>query len=519
MSERTSPHGRGSHIEPPNRFTKLWREIDLDALDEEQRDALAHRPTQYILERSGSIVSENDSPDIPFRYSINPYRGCLHGCSYCLSGDTLILMADGTTRRLADLQVGDEIFGTILRNRYRRFTRTTVLAHWRTIRAAYRIRLADGTELVASADHRFLTERGWKHVAPATIGQRPFLTVNNCLLGIGPFAPGPTRSPDYIRGYLTGMIRGADTRIVSIAPLGFELPMYDITTGTGDFIANGVVSHNCYARPTHEYFGFNAGLDFETKIVVKENAPDLFRDFLNHPGWQPERITLSGVTDCYQPAERRFRLTRGCLEVAAEARQPMSIITKNALVVRDLDLLVELAGRRLVHVALSVTTLDAELARKMEPRTSTPAARLRAITALAGAGVPVYVLVAPIIAGLNDSEIPAILEAAKAAGAHSAGYQLLRLPLTVAPIFHEWLQREQPDSLQRIEGRIRSTRDGKLNESAFGLRMRGTGAIADQIRNLFRLFARRHGLDGRMPEYDCSQFRPPRSSSGQKWLF
>jgi DNA repair photolyase len=275
----------------------------------------------------------------------------------------------------------------------------------------------------------------------------------------------------------------------------------------------------CFARPTHEYLGFNAGLDFETKIVVKENAPELFRDFLNRPGWQPEPIALSGVTDCYQPAERQFRLTRGILEVAAEARQPMTVITKNALVLRDLDLLVELAAHRVVHISVSVTTLDAALARSLEPRTSTPAARLRAIGALAAAGVPVRVLVAPIIPGLNDNEIPAILQAAKEAGAHAAGYQLLRLPLTVAPVFREWLQREQPDRVQRIEGRIRATRDGKLNDSTFGDRMRGSGSIAETIRNLFRLFARRFGLDGGLPDYDCSRFRPPRSRSGQGWLF
>src|SRR5262249_45915424 len=156
--------------------------------------------TEFILERSRSIVTENDSPDVPFRYSINPYRGCEHGCSYCMSGDTLILMADGTTRRLADLRVGDEIYGTTLRKKYRRFTRTTVLAHWQTIRPAWRVRLADGTELLASPDHRFLTERGWKHVAPAASGQRPYLTLNNSLLGTGTFADAPEKTAEYQRG-------------------------------------------------------------------------------------------------------------------------------------------------------------------------------------------------------------------------------------------------------------------------------------------------------------------------------
>jgi DNA repair photolyase len=275
----------------------------------------------------------------------------------------------------------------------------------------------------------------------------------------------------------------------------------------------------CYARPTHEYLGFNAGLDFETRIVVKANAPELLRDFLARPSWRPEPITLSGVTDCYQPAERHFRLTRGCLEVAWQARQPVSIITKNALVLRDLDLLRDLAAEGLVHVMLSLTTLDAALARSMEPRTSAPAARLRAVAELTSAGVPVRVLLAPIIPGLNDSELPALLAAARQAGARAANYILLRLPLTVAPVFREWLQREQPERLRRIEGRVRSTRGGKLNDAAFGRRLSGTGEVAHQIGRLFRLFARRYGLDGELPPLDCTRFRPPPPISGQPLLF
>ena len=353
MPQEHSPKGRGSHINPPNRFTSIHREDDPDVGEDE-----AHDPrTEFILERARTIVTENDSPDIHFRYSINPYRGCEHGCSYC------------------------------------------------------------------------------------------------------------------------------------------------------------------YARPTHEYLGYNAGLDFETRIIVKENAPELFRDFLARDAWRPEPIAISGVTDCYQPCERRFRLTRGCLEVAAEARQPMSIITKNALVLRDLDLLRDMATHHVVHVAVSVTTLDAALARSLEPRTSTPAARLRAVRALAEAGVPVRVLIAPVIPGLNDSEVPAILAAAREAGAGSAGYTLLRLPLTVAPVFREWLERERPTTAGRVEGRIRDARAGKLNNAEFGERMRGTGEMARQIASLFRLFASRFGLDGPLPPYDCDQFRPPLPRSGQLRLF
>jgi DNA repair photolyase len=275
----------------------------------------------------------------------------------------------------------------------------------------------------------------------------------------------------------------------------------------------------CYARPGHEYLGFNAGLDFETKIVVKRDAPALFREFLSRDSWKPEQIAFSGVTDCYQPAEREFRLTRQCLEVAVECQQPVSIVTKNALIVRDLDLLSPLGAASLVHVYLSITTLDAQLAREMEPGTSIPAARLRAIRMLADAGVPVGVMAAPVIPGLNDSEIPSILEAARDAGARSAGYILLRLPLTVEPVFQEWLRRTQPQKADMILGRIRETRGGKLNSSEWGQRMRGEGPIADQIHSIFRLFSRKLGLDTPLSPHNCDLFQPPKPKSGQLRLF
>lgn len=359
VSPKPEPRGRGSHFNPPNRFGGLHYVPDFDALgdDEEYLHALEHPRNEYIPDRSRSVVTSNDSPDVPFRYSLNPYRGCQHGCSYC------------------------------------------------------------------------------------------------------------------------------------------------------------------FARQTHEYLGYGAGLDFETKILVKHDAPALFRDFLARDGWDPEPVVLSGVTDCYQPAERRFELTRSCLEVAVSARQPISIVTKNALVLRDLDLLSELAVRQLVHVNLSITTLNDGLARCMEPRTSTPAGRLRAVRGLSAAGVPVRVLVAPIIPGLNDCEIPAILAAVHEAGARGAGYQLVRLPLTVAPVFLEWLARTHPDRAAGIEGRIRDMRGGRLNLPEFGQRMRGEGEAARQIGTLFRLFARRYRLDGDLPPYDGSHFRPPVASSGQQTLF
>jgi DNA repair photolyase len=349
----------GSNLDPPNRFETIRREPDLEHLewDQEHLRALTNRKIEYLDDASKSIISENTSPDLPFRYSLNPYRGCVHSCAYC------------------------------------------------------------------------------------------------------------------------------------------------------------------YARPSHEYLGFNAGLDFETKIVVKRDAPALLRAFLAKPSWKPEPITFSGVTDCYQPAEREFKLTRQCLQVALQCRQPISIVTKNALIVRDLDILAPMAESQLVHVFVSVTTLDLPLARTMEPRTSTPTARLRAIGALSHAGVPVGVMVAPIIPGLNDAEVPEILRQAKEAGAQTANYVMIRLPLTVEPVFKEWLVRTQPSKADLILGRIRAVRDGKLNDSTWRQRQVGTGEIAFQIAAMFQVFRKRHGLEGPLATQDCTGFRPPTDPSGQMSLF
>lgn len=275
----------------------------------------------------------------------------------------------------------------------------------------------------------------------------------------------------------------------------------------------------CYARPTHEVFGLSAGLDFETKILVKHDAPALLREELARPSWKGEVITISGVTDCYQPAERRFRLTRGILEVMSEANQPVGLITKNALVTRDVDLLASMAERRLVHVFLSITTLDAELARTMEPRTSPPIKKLAAVKQLSDAGAPVGVMVAPVIPGLTDHEMAGILEAAAEAGARSAGYVLLRLPLTVKPVFRTWLAENYPNKLQRVESLIRSTRAGGLYQPEFGLRQRGAGEYAEQIGRNFKVFTHKFGLNRPLPKLDSSHFSPPRSASGQMTLF
>ena len=263
----------------------------------------------------------------------------------------------------------------------------------------------------------------------------------------------------------------------------------------------------CYARPYHEYLGFSAGLEFETRIMVKRRAAELLRRELSRPNYQPEALALSGVTDCYQPAERHFRITRSCLEVLAEFRNPVSIITKNYLVTRDIDVLKELAAFDAVHVSISITTLNPELAAKMEPRASSPAHRLRAVEKLAKAGVPVGVMVAPIIPGLNDREIPAVLEAAKAAGAGEAGYTILRLPYGVKDIFQEWLKLNFPEKLDRILGTVRAVRGGKLNSAEFGARMRGEGPVAEQIHQMFHVFRERLGFHPRSGPLRTEHFR------------
>lgn len=274
----------------------------------------------------------------------------------------------------------------------------------------------------------------------------------------------------------------------------------------------------CYARNSHEYLGLNAGLDFETRIFVKRQAPELLKQFLSRKSWQAEPISFSGVTDCYQPAERDFQLTRRCLQVVADCGQPVSIITKNALLRRDLDLLQPLAAAGLFQASVSLTTLDTELARSMEPRTSIPAARLRLMRELSEAGVPVRVMMAPIIPGLNDHEMADVLQAARDHGATDCGYVLLRLPLTVRPVFEEWLQRTQPSKADRIEQRIRQTRSGQMNDSKWGRRMTGSGVLAEQIRTLFQVLQRRLGFQ-KLPPLDRTRFQPPSTSSGQRTLF
>ncbi len=265
----------------------------------------------------------------------------------------------------------------------------------------------------------------------------------------------------------------------------------------------------CYARPFHEYLGFSSGLDFETRIMVKLEAPRLLRAELSAPKWQPQTISMSGVTDCYQPVERRLKITRGCLEVLAEFRNPVGIVTKNQLITRDLDLLAELARHQAVVVWVSVTTLDADLRKVMEPRTSPPAARLATIRKLAEAGVPVGVMVAPVIPGLTDHEIPNIVAAAAEAGAKFAGSVTLRLPFAVAPLFEQWLATHFPDRKEKVLNRLRSLRGGKLYAAQFGKRMTGEGIFAEQIEQMFNVACRRAGIANNHIQLSTKSFRCP----------
>jgi len=263
----------------------------------------------------------------------------------------------------------------------------------------------------------------------------------------------------------------------------------------------------CYARPTHEFLGLSAGLDFETKIFVKEDAPELLRAALSAPSWEPKVLAVSGVTDCYQPIERTLRVTRRCLEVLAEFRNPVGIVTKNALVARDVDVLADLASDRCANVALSVTTLDETLRRTLEPRTSTADLRLEAVARLNAAGVPAGVMVAPVIPGLNDHEIPAILARAAQAGARFAGYTMLRLPYAVKDLFDDWLARHVPDRRAHVLSRISDVRGGKLNDPSFGSRMTGSGPSAELIATLFRTARARAGIPSRGPALRVDAFR------------
>ena len=590
----------------------------------------------YEVQAKSVLNKVPERSAMPFRYTINPYRGCTHACTYCASGETPILMADGRTKPLADLAVGDAIYGTVVQGSYRRYAITEVLDHWSSMKPAYRTTLEEGTELVTSGDHRFLTNRGWKHVTGAEQGRlrRPHLTINNTLLGTGAFATQPQDTPDYRRGYVCGMVRGdanlgsysyerpgrkhgdvhrfrlaltdieplqrtrvylrdfevatdefafqaaagnaraltairtsardkveqirelirwprtpsddwckgflagifdaeggrnggilricntdreildwtafclrrwgfphvredrmlpnevvsirltrglrehlrffhtvdpATTRkrtiegtalksatrlgVSSIEPLGVEMELFDITTGTGDFIANGVVSHNCFARPTHTYLDFDAGRDFEREIVVKVNAPEVARAQLMKPSWKREHVAIGTNTDPYQWVEGRYKLMPGIWEALRDSGTPCSVLTKSPLLLRDIELFKELHERVGFAANLSIPTLDEKAWRATEPHTPNPRARIEAVAELNRAGIPCGVLIAPLMPGINDSpeQVDRILELCTEAGATDIGGICLHLRGEVKAIFMDWLRSNRPDLVPRYE--------------------------------------------------------------------
>ena len=573
---------------------------------------------------------------MPFPWTINPYRGCSHACLYCLSGDTRILMADGRQKQLADVRVGDRIVGTERRGTYRHYVTTEVLAHWSTVKPAHRVTLADGTTIVASGDHRFLTGRGWKHVTGAMSGpmQRPYLTTSDEMLGFGRTVETLEACEQYRQGYLTGMIRGdanlevyryqragrthgdvhrfrlaladedgleraqdylsrlgitttrfafasettthramnairtssasavaaitdliqwpaepsttwsrgflagifdaegsrsrgvlrisnsdpeildhtraafdefhfdsvledpdrenkvctvrlrgglveqmrfihlvdpairrkcsivdtavksnADLRVASVESLGVDMPMYDITTGTGDFLANGVISHNCFARKTHEWLELDSGRDFDTQVVVKTNLVDVLRKELARPSWQREHVALGTNTDPYQRAEGRYRLMPGVITALADSGTPFSILTKGTLLRRDVPLLAAAAQQVPVGLGVSMAIWDDDLHAALEPGVPTPRARLDLVRALTDAGLPCGVFLAPVLPGLTDGvdHLDAALAAIAAAGATGVTVIPLHLRPGAREWFMAWLQRAHPELVPRYQ--------------------------------------------------------------------
>ena len=643
-------------------------------------DTPGFRGMTFFEVQAKSVVNRvPEASRMPFRWTINPYRGCQHSCVYCQVGETPILMADGRTKPLADVRAGDEIYGTYRQGFYRRYGRTTVLAHWSTVKPAYRVTLEDGTQLVCSGDHRFLTERGWKHVTGAESGplQRPFLTVNNKLMGVGGFAEPPKDTAAYRRGYLCGMIRGdgsighysypprssggnrislfrlaladqeglartadyladvgigcrqftfsqesatrrlmtairtsrrdevrtiewligwpdnpaadwrkgflagifdaegsysggilripntnreiiswtvsslellgfdvvleprnlpnevtyirlrgglkealrffhtvdpaitrkrtiqdvaiksdARLRVMAVEPLGLDVPMYDITTGTGDFIANGVVSHNCFARNSHTYLDFDAGADFDTKVVVKINAPELVRKKMASRGWQGEHIAMGTNVDCYQRAEGRYQLMPGIIGALKDAANPFSILTKGTLILRDMELLAEAAEITDVGLNVSAGFIDKDLWRSVEPGTPAPGRRLEACAALNERGLRCGVLMGPVVPFLSDS--PAQLDEAvrqiAAAGATHVMPIVLHLRPGTRDWFFGWLRAQHPELVDRyleLYGR------GAYAPKAYQAR------IAGQVREL----ADKHGIGRPRPGFGHGTLR------------
>jgi DNA repair photolyase len=582
--------------------------------------------TFYEVQARSVVNRVPEASRMPFRWTVNPYRGCQHACVYCLEGETPVLMADGRAKPLAEVRTGDGVYGTARRGGRREYVRTTVLAHWSTVKPAYRVVLADGTQLVCSGDHRFLTERGWRYVTRAGFAglrPRPHLTAGHVLAGTGGFAEPPKQTAAYRRGYLCGLIRGdgsgghysypqpgrpagrtglfrlplagkegregrdravdylargglqcaavseltairtssaeqvrtldslldwpdqpgpdwhkgflagifdahggyqdgilrlapadpaingwlafsletlgfgfaiersagralvrlrgglgealrffhtADPaatakrsaegaavpsgdglRVVAVERLGLQLPMYDITTGTGDFIANGVVSHNCFARNSHTYLDLDAGADFNSRIVVKVNAPELVRKKLASPSWAGEHIAVGMNVDCYQRAEGRYRLMPGIIGALADAANPFSILTKGTLILRDIELLAAAAEVTEVGLNVSAGFADQDLWRSLEPGTPAPARRLEACAALNERGLGCGVLMGPVVPYLSDSpaQLDEAVRQAAAAGARHVSPIVLHLRPGTREWFFGWLRERHPGLVGR----------------------------------------------------------------------
>jgi|tagenome__1003787_1003787.scaffolds.fasta_scaffold20889282_1 DNA repair photolyase len=385
---------------------------------------------------------------MPFPWTINPYRGCSHSCVYCLRGDTRVLMADGRQVPIAELQVGDRIIGTERRETDRHYVTTEVVAHWSTTKPAYRVRLEDGTEIVASRDHRFLSRRGWAYVSGGIdeIGGRPFLTGEDVLLG-----PGDRSGVDNLVG--TGVTSAVGLRIESVEALDADLPMYDITTGSGDFIANGVISHNCFARGTHEWLELDSGNDFNSQIVVKTNLVDVLRRELARPSWKREHVALGTNTDPYQRAEGRYKLMPGVIDALAGSGTPFSILTKGTLARRDIPLLRAAAQDVPLGLGVSMAIWDDDLHASLEPGVPTPRARLELVRILTEAGLPCGVFLAPVLPGLTDDEesLDAAIGAIARAGASGVTVLALHLRPGAREWFLAWLAREHPELVPRYQ--------------------------------------------------------------------
>jgi DNA repair photolyase len=470
------------------------------------------RGMEFLHVRAQRIINEVPGAPFGFRYTINAYRGCSHACTYCLAGDTPIFMADGGTKSLAEVRPGDEVCGTVRDGGRRRCVSTTVVDHWSTVKPAYRVSLADDTQLVASGDHRFLTDRGWKHVSRTGLGSgpRPHLTRHHSLMGvddvqdrdIGVASGAASAAGAAVSG-------GARRRVVGIEPLGADLRLFDITTGTGDFIANGVVSHNCFARPTHTYLDLDADRDFERRIVVKVNAVSRLRHELDPRRWAGDLIAMGTNTDPYQRAEGKYRLTRGLVEALAERANPFSILTKSTLVLRDVELLAEAARRTDVRVNLSIGTLDEAVWRTTEPGTPHPAQRVRAVEQLNAAGVATGVLVAPVLPDLSDGpdQLEAVVRACVAAGARSISSVLLHLRPGVKEVFLGRLAESHPQLLAGYRRRYRDRAYApKAEQQALETRVR------ELVRRCGGLPAGRtdpRHHTGRAPEAPSSADAPP----------